>query len=771
MTLAGPDTRLRRLHLRVQGAVQGVGFRPFVFRLADEMGLSGWVQNGPRGVVAEVEGDPDSLESFARRLEAERPSIAVIQSVERHWLEPTGLSGFAITESEQSGERTVLVLPDLATCDACLHDTRSPGNRRYRYPFTNCTYCGPRFSILETLPYDRPHTTMRGFTMCTECLREYEDPRDRRFHAQPNACPACGPQLALWDHAGTEVAQGDAALLQTARAITQGAIVAVKGLGGFHLMALASDADAVQRLRRRKLREEKPFALMAPDLWTIRRDCEVSRAEAELLSSPQAPIVLLERGSLRRVAENVAPDSRSLGYMLPTTPLHHLLLQAVGASVVATSGNLSDEPICIDEGEAVQRLGSIADVFLMHDRPITRPLDDSIARVTSEGVLMLRRARGYAPMPFALPNDCAGDWLAVGAQLKNTVAVSVGSMALMSQHVGDLETEGALVSFERATQDLPRLYATTPTRVVSDAHPDYASTRHAERSGLSHRHVQHHHAHVRACMLDNGVEGPLLGVAFDGTGLGSDGTIWGGEFLRIDDAVNPGGFQRFGSLRPFPLPGGDAAVREPWRTGLSLLYELFGDLAREQRLWRELNPLPPAQARLFEAALARRVHTPLTSSMGRLFDGVSALLGLCTQASFEGQAAMRLEHLAGRVAVGSEVPIHGAFADDGTWELDPRALLRHLLAEQASGRNRAELAALFHEAVSRAIVDAAYAAGIPQVALSGGCFQNRRLLERSAALLRGAGFSVLTHHRIPPNDGGIALGQLAAAMRGQKAED
>ena len=756
------------MQLRVRGAVQGVGFRPFVYRLAAEMGLPGWVQNGSRGVIAEVEGSRERLELFAERLAAERPRIATVQSIERVWLPPVGYERFEITPSDSSGDKTVLALPDLATCAACLQDMRDPRNRRYRYPFTNCTYCGPRFSILESLPYDRPHTTMRRFEMCGDCRLEYESPEDRRFHAQPNACPVCGPSIELWDGTGRVLNRLDDALVHAAIALSGGAILAVKGLGGFHLMALASDSDAVSRLRRRKHREQKPFAMMAGDLWTVRRHCRVNRDEEALLTSPQAPILLLDRRHDAHIAEEVAPDSRALGFMLPSTPLHHLLLESVGAPVVATSGNLSDEPICIDDADALARLGAIADLFLVHDRVITRPIDDSIAQVTKEGAMLLRRARGYAPMPFALPDDSREDWLAVGGHLKNTVATSVGGMALLSQHVGDLETAGALRAFGRATSDLPSLYATEPTQVACDAHPDYASTRHAQESELPVHPVQHHHAHVRSCMLDNAVDGPVLGVAWDGTGYGADGTIWGGEFLLIDDDVTPGSFERFAHLRTFRLPGGDAAVRQPWRTGLSLLFELFGAAARKQRCWRALYPLAAEQSELFELAIRRGLNAPITSSAGRLFDGVSALLGVCTEVSFEGQAAMRLERQAGDLAVSAPPRIPSTASKNGTRVLDWEPLLRELLARRHAGRSSAELAATFHEALCLAVVDVAREAGVDQVALTGGCFQNRRLLERSAALLRSAGFSVLSHRRVPPNDGGIALGQLAAAVRNQK---
>lgn len=674
-----------------------------------------------------------------------------------------GRGGMPIEDRDAWDHDAVLALPDLATCSACLDDIRAPDSRRYRYPFTSCIYCGPRFSILEKLPYRRAHTTMHRFHMCEACQREYRDPESRRFHAHPNACPDCGPTLSLWDPTGLVLARADEALERSANALKSGAIVAVKGLGGFHLMVLASDPDAVRRLRRRKQRAEKPFAMMAPTLAAVRHFCKVSPEEEALLGAAQAPIVLLTpRVKAEGAFMEVAPGSLSLGFVLPYTPLHHLLLEAVTVPVVVTSGNLDDEPICIDENEALERLGSVADLLLVHDRPILRPLDDSIARVSAEGVMLLRRARGFAPMPFTLPGAPREHWLAVGGQRKNTVAVSVGPRALLGQHVGDLETPGARKAFLQATEDLSELCGAGPARVACDSVPDGYSVQHAAALGLPITRVQHHHAHVRACMLDNAFSGAVLGVAWDGMGHGTDGHLWGGEFLVIDDQARPGDFRRVAHLRSFPLPGGDAVLRQPWRTALGLLYELHGAAAVDTPEWHALSPLDAEQTRELLTAMA---DAPRTTSAGRLFDGVSALLGLCTRSGHEAQAAMLLEHAAANVR--SDATLRLTMRDvDGALLLDWEPLLRDISRRHTAGRWRAELAAMFHDALCEAIVDVAREIAVDHVALTGGCFQNRRLLEGAAARLRQAGFSVLTHHHVPPNDGGLALGQLAAVARG-----
>ena len=625
-----------RLRIVVLGAVQGVGFRPFVYRLARTLALDGWVMNTPQGVRIEVEGEAADLATFLVRVERDRPPRAILQSLEPCWLDAVSYRGFEIRESEHGGAPTALVLPDIATCADCLADILDPSNRRYRYPFTTCTNCGPRFSIIDALPYDRGATSMRTFAMCPACLAEYHDPADRRFHAQPNACPVCGPALALWDADGGELARADAALHAAAAAIAAGAIVAVKGLGGFHLIVDARSVAAIARLRARKHREEKPFAVMMPALADVREYCDVSPLEARLLASPESPIVLLDRRRGGRApADGVAPRTPTLGVMLPYTPLHHLLLAEVGGPIVATSGNLSDEPICTDETEAVSRLAGVADVFLVHDRPIVRHVDDSIVRVMAGRERVLRRARGYAPLPVRIGADGA-PMAAMGGHLKNTVAVAAGRNVFLSQHIGDLESAASVDAFHHAVESLERLFDVRPACVAADAHPDYVSTRAAASSGRPVVTVQHHVAHVAACMAEHEIDGPVLGVSWDGTGSGTDGTIWGGEFLNVDGAE----WSRFACLRPFRLPGGARAIREPRRSALGVLHAMG---ALDEARIALGGAFTSGERALIERALDRGLNAPVTTSAGRLFDAVAALLGLGDRSTFEGQAAMALE--------------------------------------------------------------------------------------------------------------------------------
>ena len=577
------------MHIVIRGAVQGVGFRPFIYRLASEMNLPGWVQNSPQGVFIEIEGEKGALDSFLLRIPKEKPAPSFIQSLEYSILDPIHFNSFEIRESEESGEKSALILPDIATCEECLSEVFDSNNRRYRYPFTNCTHCGPRFTIIESLPYDRPGTSMKSFEMCSECREEYENPRNRRFHAQPNACPNCGPSLQLWDLSGAVVAVKNAALSNAAAAILDGKIIAIKGLGGFHLVADARNARAVAALRFRKHREEKPFALMYPSLTHIQIDCKVSPLEARLLTSAESPIVLLERNpetSISSIDPDVAPGNPYLGAMLPYTPLHHLLMKEIGIPIIATSGNLSDEPICIDEQEALERLAGIADLLLVHNRPIVRHADDSILRVVLGRELVLRRARGYAPLPLRLKESTVSI-LAVGGHLKNTIAVSVDSNIFLSQHIGDLENKESSEAFHAAIQSLRHLYDVHPVHVAADMHPDYLSTKYARECGLPMVSVQHHYAHVAACMAENDLDGSVLGVSWDGTGYGLDGTIWGGEFLLTNDS----GFTRMASFRKFRLPGGSPAIKEPRRTALGMLFEMNGESLRStKRTWRQCKP-------------------------------------------------------------------------------------------------------------------------------------------------------------------------------------
>jgi hydrogenase maturation protein HypF len=719
-----PGVPLSRLNIRLRGAVQGVGFRPFVYRTALELNLSGWVQNSSAGVEIEAEGPEPAVERFLKLLHVEKPSAAVVQSQEVKRLDPTGLTGFTIRQSDGASAKQTGVLPDLATCDDCLAEMLNPANRRSGYPFTNCTHCGPRYTIIEDIPYDRPNTTMREFDLCSDCRREYEDPLDRRFHAQPIACPACGPKL-------------DATIAEAVAALEQGHILALKGIGGFQLLVDARNEDAVRTLRQRKHREEKPFALMVAGLAEVRRYCAVSAAEEELLLSPAAPIVLLQPNGKVDLAPAVARSSPYLGVMLPCSPLHHLLMGMFPHPVVATSGNRSDEPIAADNEEARVRLGGIADTFLTHNRPIARPCDDSVVRLSRGLPVILRRARGYAPLPIPVSEELP-PVLAVGGHLKNTVAIALGRQVILSQHIGDLDTLEARRSFERAIDDLCRLYDFHPEAVVCDLHPDYASTRWARDSGLPVIAIQHHHAHVAACAAEHNVPAPYLGVSWDGTGYGLDGTVWGGEFFRVEN----GAFERVAHLRPFPLPGGEAAIREGWRSAASL---------------RHLLGRPSQAPGPVDEMLERDINCPRTSSAGRLFDAVAAILGIASENRFEGQAAMRLEWAIGNCRTDEAYPLR-----DGNWE----DAISAILDEAAAGVDTARIAARFHNTMAGWILATAQQNKFRRIILSGGVFQNRYLTERTSLLLEECGYEVFTHREVPPNDGGISLGQAVLAPRG-----
>ncbi len=672
-------------------------------------------------------------------MDRERPPAAVVLTREVSHLDPAGYQRFDIRSSDESCEATVSLLPDLATCPKCLAELHDPTNRRYGYPFTNCTLCGPRYTIILDIPYDRPRTTMRAFQLCPECRREYTDPADRRFHAQPNACPACGPRLSI-EPAGGEA--GDPLALAAA-AIAAGQIVALKGIGGFQLLADARNEAAVARLRLRKRREEKPFALMVPSVEEARRLCDISPEEEVLLGSPAAPIVLLRPKPVSGLAPGVARSSPYLGLMLPYSPLHHLLMERCGFPVVATSGNRSDEPIAIENGEARVRLGGIADLFLTHDRPVARPCDDSVVRLVRGRESVLRRARGYAPLPVRVREPLPAV-LAVGGHLKNTVAIAVGRQVFVSQHVGDLDTPEARGAFERAIDDLCRLYRFKPGLVACDLHPDYASTAWARASGLSVVAVQHHQAHVASCAAENDVEGDYLGVGWDGTGYGVDGAVWGGEFFL----VRGGSFERIAHLRPFRLPGGEAAVKEGWRTAASLLYETFGAAAVPE------CPNRAVLIRMLETGL----NSPLTTSVGRLFDAVAAIAGVARENRFEGQAPMLLERAIGSLVTADCYPLS---EKDGAADWAP--LIEAVHADARRGVPPDRMAARFHNALVSWILKVAERAGARTVVLSGGVFQNGYLVERAAAALEARGFRVATHQRVPANDGGISLGQAVIA--------
>ncbi len=727
-----------RLRILLTGAVQGTGFRPFVYRLARELGLTGFVRNTAGGVWIEVEGA--RLKEFRQRLSAERPPASVILSREESWLEPAGAAAFEIVESAGEGEIEAAVLPDLATCPECRAEIRDPAQRRCGYAFTNCTRCGPRFTIVLDLPYDRPCTVMERFALCPECRREYTDPGDRRFHAQPIACPACGPKLSM-------------PIAEAAGALGRGSIVALKGIGGYQLLCDARDQQTVMRLRERKAREWKPLAVMVPSLEALRRYAEVSEDERRVLESAAAPIVLLRARAGAGLAESVTNGSPWLGAMLPYSPLHHLLMDQLDAPVVATSGNLSDEPIATSVEEAHERLAGVADLFVNHDRPIARPCDDSVSRVALGRESLLRRARGYAPMPVPLGRRMSGGpkILAVGGHLKSSIALLFGSQVVVSQHIGDLDTPQSRACFERVVADLCRLYRFAPDVLACDLHPDYWSTRWAHAQGKPVISVQHHEAHAASCAAENDIDGPFLGVGWDGTGYGHDGTIWGGEIFLFEDGLSAGAtvprILRVASLRPFLLPGGEAAVKDTWRCAASLMIE------SGLRVGGKLATVEPL--------ITRRINCVETSSMGRLFDAVAAMTGVCERNRYEGEAGLRLEAEAMRHGPAEPYPLpcSGLHAD---W----RPMVREIDAQMKRGVAAAVLSARFHETLAAWVVQVALGVGVRRVAVSGGCFQNAWLTGRCAERLQAAGLSLFVHQRVPANDGGIALGQaVLAALR------
>jgi hydrogenase maturation protein HypF len=753
-SLATVGTARRRVRVRVEGTVQGVGFRPYVHRLACELSLGGSVGNDAHGVVLEVEGDRAAVAAFLRRLPAEAPPLAGVEGVRVHDVAVIDQQIFAIVESTHGGAPAALVVPDAATCDACLTELWDPDDRRHRHAFISCTHCGPRFTIVRGVPYDRPLTTMAGFPMCAACRAEYEDPDDRRFHAQPIACPDCGPRLAL---IGAEVGGAIDAAAATAALLRQGAIVAVKGIGGYHLACRADNERAVAALRARKHREDKPFALMAADLDSARTLVMLRPAEVALLSGPARPIVLAQRRDDARVAMAVAPHSRELGVMLPYAPLHHLLLADAGGPLVLTSGNVSDEPIAYRDDDAGARLAPIADAFLVHDRPIHMRTDDAVARVATGRPRMLRRARGYVPAHLRLPGT-APPLLACGAELKSTFCVARDGRAWVSHHLGDLQEAATRESFSEGVAHFERLFAVAPELVVHDLHPDYASTAYAlEREGVATLGVQHHHAHLAACLAEHGVEGRAVGAIYDGSGFGADGTAWGGELLVGD----PGSFTRAGHLLPVALPGGDRAVTEPWRMACSWLVaagdteipELPVPLRRRvaQRRWADV-------ARLARSGLA----APPTTSAGRLLDAIAALCGVRSTITYEGQAAIELEAIADR-AERRAYPL--AITDDLI--LDARPTIRAVVADVASGTAVATVSARAHNALAYATAAACATAAdrshTDVVVLSGGVFQNRLLLEACTEDLTARGLRVLHPERLPCNDGGISYGQAAVA--------
>ncbi|MEX0659289.1 MAG: carbamoyltransferase HypF [Egibacteraceae bacterium] len=751
---AGDASGRVRHRIRVDGVVQGVGFRPFVHALASRCGLTGFVGNDAGGVFIEAEGPAPALERFVTALEGEAPPLAVVEGVRRERLPPVGGQRFVIVDSPPGGRRETLISADMATCGDCLAEIADPADRRYAYPFTNCTNCGPRFTIVTDVPYDRPNTTMAGFAMCAACAAEYHDPRDRRFHAQPVCCPACGPTLSLTDAEHAAVA-GDP-LAATVALLHAGRVVAIKGLGGYHLAVMAGDEAAVEALRHRKHREDKPFAVMARDLDAARTLCAVDSVEAALLTGPRRPAVLLRRLPTAPVATGVAPGNGHLAVMLPYTPLHHLLADQLGAPLVLTSGNVSDEPIAYHDQDARERLASIADAFLIHDRPIHIRTDDSVTRAFRGQELPVRRSRGYAPQPLRLPHSTSRAILGCGAELKNTFCLAHGRRAFVSHHIGDLENYETLRSFTEGIAHFGRLFDIVPQLVAHDLHPEYLSTKYAaELEAVELLGVQHHHAHIASCLADNGHAGRVIGVAFDGLGFGTDGTLWGGEFLVCDLT----GFDRAAHLAPVPMPGGARAIAEPWRMAAAhldaagLADEAHDVARRNEARWDTI------------LAVGRSgVSAPATSSAGRLFDAVAALVGIRDHVRYEGQAAIELEQRADPQEAGT-YPMR--LEDGAPLRLRGDELVAAVVEDQRRGTDVGVLAARFHNSLAAAVVETCVVlrdrTGLSTVALSGGVWQNLRLLGTAVDLLEQRGFTVLRHRQVPPNDGGISLGQAAVA--------
>ncbi len=743
--------------LRVRGTVQGVGFRPFVLRLATEIGVRGWVRNDAEGVLVRAVGEAPRLEELAAQLVRQAPPASRVSGVEWLDLVPAGPSvngGFSIIESTTASGKIETDAPvDLGPCADCRRELNDPANRRFAYPFINCTQCGPRYTIIERLPYDRPQTTMAHFKMCPACQREYEDPNDRRFHAEPNACPVCGPQMRLTSANGHTLADGSAALEQAVDSLCAGGIVAVKGVGGFHLMCDAGSEASVAELRRRKHREEKPFAVMFRDLTMLRKSAELSQDAERLLESVQCPIVLVPKSPTAALAAGVSPDNPWLGALLPSSPLHLLLLDRVDRPLVATSANLSDEPLCIDGEEARQRLAGIADLFLGHNREIARPVDDSIVRFTPGGAaILLRRARGHAPASLKLPAGLPQPLVCVGGQMKNTVAVASGRRLVLSPHIGDLGGAATHRLFSRSIDTLTSLLAAKPGAVVCDKHPDYHSTRFAADCDLPRIAVQHHLAHVLAVLLEHDYPADgVLGIAWDGTGYGEDGTVWGGEFILLEN----GRASRFARLRPFRLPGGEAAVRDPRR----IAFAMGGSDVVARRLGFSKN-----EAATWQTMLSKGLNSPVCSSAGRLFDAFGVLLGLGERNAFEGQLPLAVETAALGAPVDGDVllfPVNPA-ESGAVWEIDWQPAIAPMLAKPPHEIGRT--AAAFHRGLVDAMLETASHAGVRTIVLCGGCFQNAMLRHFAETRFSNAGFIVLGPRDLPPNDGAIAAGQALGAL-------
>lgn len=763
---AKPNKKVKqRFKILIQGAVQGVGFRPFIYKLADELNLKGIISNTVKGVSIDIEGDESLLNKFVKRIKTDKPKLSHITNFEISKLEVKGFSDFKIINSDSRGDPEAIILPDIAVCDECLAEMFDANNRRFRYPFINCTNCGPRFSIIESLPYDRPNTSMKKFEMCDECKEEYENPLDRRFHAQPIACPKCGPQVQLFNQNGKLIYEKEDAISEAVLKIKEGKIIALKGLGGFQLIVSAGNDIAINKLRDRKHRDEKPFAVMFPSMEVVKHYCDVSDIEEQILNSPEAPIVLLKKKSgiwhqasdikysVSCISEFIAPNNPYLGVMLPYTPLHHLIMKELGQPVIATSGNISEEPMCIDENEAIEKLSGIADYFLIHNRPIIRPVDDSVVRIVKDESIILRRARGYSPLPISIRNAIEENFVCVGGHLKNTVSVKKGKEIFVSQHIGDLENTEAEKYFRNTISDLKEMYKVNPSYFVYDLHPDYSSTKYCTTQKVRTIPVQHHIAHVAACFEENRLENKCFAVCWDGTGYGFDSTIWGGEFFTYSAED----FNRVAHFRQFKIPGGDAAVKDTRRSLSGILYEIFGN----DIPFAKLNlAVPENDLGLFTQMLNKDLNCFKTTSVGRIFDAVSSLLNICRKSSYEGQAAMMLEF-----AADQKISTHYNFnlTEKSTLIIDWQPMFEQMFNDIAKEVKASTISAKFHNTLVEIIMALSGRIGLKDVVLTGGCFQNVFLLERTIERLIEEGFNPHWNKSVPTNDGGISFGQAVIA--------
>jgi hydrogenase maturation protein HypF len=744
--------------VKVNGVVQGVGFRPFIFQLAEQYGLKGEVANTSSGVTIQIEGLAEQVAAFERDLSTKSPPLAYIVEINSQPDTIRNFAGFSIAKSKGETKTSTLISPDVSVCNDCLGELLNPDDRRYHYPFINCTNCGPRYTIIDDIPYDRPKTSMRHFKMCADCQSEYDDPHNRRFHAQPNACADCGPHVELYDHRRNPISQQDP-IGKATELLKQGYILAIKGLGGYHLAVDAADTNAVRRLRSRKLREEKPFALMSYNLETVRRFAQAGAAEEKILTSIQRPIVLLRKKNLNCISAEVAPCNKYFGVMLPYTPLHYLILKQGFVALVMTSGNLSDEPIAIDNDDAFERLSCIADYFLIHNREIYLRSDDSIVRHHAGARRFLRRSRGFVPIPIFLKNQIP-PILACGAELKNTICVTIQDKAFLSQHIGDLENLATYEFLKLTAAHLKRILGIDPEIIAFDMHPDYLSTRFAQEQQAAHKiQVQHHHAHIVSCMAEHKLEGPVIGLSFDGTGYGRDGAIWGGEILIAEEHD----FERVGHLAYVAMPGGAAAIKSPWRMAVSYLQDAFGQDLYDLGL-PVLKEIENDKLTVISEMISKGVNAPLTSSLGRLFDGVAAICGIRSQVNFEGQAAMELEMLAADTA---ESTYEYEWLSEGTYKILPAPIILGVVKDLQDARPVADISAKFHRTLICLFVDLCTVIrkerDLNRVVLSGGVFQNSILLTGLAIALEARNFSVFSHQQVPSNDGGIALGQAVAA--------